>query len=115
MGNHNVQLNLLAILHCLGENDVAQAPSTCSSPFMEKPIAALNSGFHRDYSCSSHLVIECERRQYFKMQMTFNCTKIPFHNPLFGQANSDIFERFSFLLNPSFLAVLCEEQMSLKH
>lgn len=22
IGNHNVQLNLLAILHCLGENDV---------------------------------------------------------------------------------------------
>lgn len=53
----------------------------------------------RDYSCSSHLVIECEAAgNISKCKLTFNYTKIPFHNPLFGQANSDIFERFSFFV-----------------
>ena len=54
----------------------------------------------RDYSLSSHLVLEWEAAgSISKCKMTFNYTKIPFHNPLFCQANSDIFERFSFFVD----------------
>lgn len=65
-------------------------------------------GFTERLSRSSHLVIECEAAgNISKCKLTVNYTKIPFHNPLFGQAKFDIFERFSpFLLNPSFLAFM---------
>lgn len=63
-------------------------------------------GLHREYSFSSHLVIEWEAAgNISKCKLTFNYTEISFRDLFSCQADSDLLVCFSFLLTPSFPAL----------
>lgn len=111
-GNHNVRCNSAATFHCVG-NNLPWSFSSTAHPW--RRIQALLSvlGLQREYSLSSHLVIEWEAAgNISKCKLTFNYTKISFRDHFSCQADSDPLE-YVFLFVDSWFSSSYWEQLEM--